>query len=68
MHHLEDTIAWVVAEETDLCEGDEAVSAAVVTALGIFDACGAPQGDGSQRRCGHLTRYWAEQMKRESCT
>lgn len=68
MDRLESTIAWAVTEETDLCEGVEAVSVAAADALDFFDACGGPEGEGSQSRYVHLTWYWAEQVKRESCT
>ena len=68
MNRLESTIAWAVTEESDLCEGVEAVSVAAAAALDFFDACDSPEGEGSQRRYAHLTWYWAEQVKRESCT
>lgn len=68
MDRLEGAIAWAVTEETDLCEGVEAVSAAGAAAMSFLDACGGPEGEGSERRYVHLTWYWAEQVKRESCT
>ena len=68
MDRLESTIAWAVTEETDLYEGVEAVSVAAVAALGFLDARDSPEGEDSQRRYVHLTRYWAEQVKGESCT
>ena len=67
MDRLEGAIAWAVTEETDFCEGVEAVSVAAAAALDFFDVCGGPRGEGGQRRYVHLTWYWAEQVKRECC-
>ena len=57
----------MVSEETDFCEGVEAVAADAVAATGFLDGCIALDVDGAKRRYVHLTWYCADQVVRESC-
>ena len=66
MSRLERTIAWMVSEETDYCQGVKAVTADAA-AKGFLDGCSALDADGAKRRYVHLTWYWADQVRRESC-
>ncbi len=67
MSRLERTIAWMVSEETDYCQGVKAVAADAAAAKGFLDGCSALDADGAKRRYVHLTWYWADQVRRESC-
>ena len=67
MSRLERTIAWMVSEETDYCAGVAAVAADAAAAKSFLDGCSALDADGAKRKYVHLTWYWADQVRRESC-
>jgi len=67
MSRLERTIAWMVSEETDFCQGVAAVAADAAAAKSFLDGCSALDADGAKRKYVHLTWYWADQVGRESC-
>ena len=67
MSRLERTIAWMVSEETDYCQGVKAVAADAAAAKGFLDGCSALDADSAKRKYVHLTWYWADQVRRESC-